>query len=485
MAAGGSSEPVRAVCERVSAYVELATGLNFFDETTQAWRPSREEWEVYPEAIVARHGQHKVMLAHNLNLAGAVEVLTPDGVRLVFSPVSLGFYDPVDGRQMVIAEVKDCVAERGAAPNEIVFRNCFDRIRASIRYLYARAGLHQHVVLEQRLELPRGFSEKSRLECYTVFAEETAWPQITTRVLRGETNPVLRALMVEPDFTDSELPFGGVMAMRAGKAFSLGEDTEGPSIRVGKQFQMNGGRPVLIEAVEFKQIEPLLARLAAVERSDTSGLAINSSRQIKRATEQARLPREHFRGMGRAKEIQLASNPLKEPALVIDYELLNSSSNYTFKGDKTYFVSSSVTLSGTTTIEGGAVIKFTNLWWPKITMSGPITCKTGPYRPAIFTVKDDNTVGYTIPGSTGQPTNQHGSGLAITSLGNTLTNLRFSHLYEAIYFNSGGSAGQLHIGNAQFVKCRYPLRSEQTGCFLNCGATIQLDNALITACDVA
>src|SRR5688572_33432958 len=55
-----------------------------------------------------------------------------------FSPVSLGIYDPLDGKQVVIAQVKDCQAERGAASNEIVFRNCFDRIRGSIRFLYTR-----------------------------------------------------------------------------------------------------------------------------------------------------------------------------------------------------------------------------------------------------------------------------------------------------------------------------------------------------------
>jgi hypothetical protein len=45
--------------------------------------------------------------------------------------------------------------------------------------------VHQHVVIQQRLELPEGFSSKSRLECYTVFAAETPTPQISTRVLRA------------------------------------------------------------------------------------------------------------------------------------------------------------------------------------------------------------------------------------------------------------------------------------------------------------
>jgi hypothetical protein len=89
-----------------------------------------------------------VILAHNLNLAGAVDVLLPDDVaRLVSSPVSLGFYDPVDGKQVVIAEVKDCKAERGAAANEIVFWDCFEGVggssfRGSIRFLYTKAGVH-------------------------------------------------------------------------------------------------------------------------------------------------------------------------------------------------------------------------------------------------------------------------------------------------------------------------------------------------------
>ena len=75
---------------RTNEFVEVATGLNYLsDETPQQWQPSREEWEVYPDAIVARYGQHKVILARNLNLDGAVDVLMPDGVRLISSPVLL------------------------------------------------------------------------------------------------------------------------------------------------------------------------------------------------------------------------------------------------------------------------------------------------------------------------------------------------------------------------------------------------------------
>jgi hypothetical protein len=79
--------------------------------------------------------------------------------------------------------------------------------------------------------------------------------------------------------------------------------------------------------------------------------------------------------------------------------------NFTFKGNITYYVTAPITLSGTTTIEGGAVVKFA--WhfsnWaehrPRLTFTGPINCLTTPYRPAIFTARDDDTVGAVLPDS--------------------------------------------------------------------------------------
>ena len=56
---------------------------------------------------------------------------------------------------------------------------------------------------------------------------------------------------VEPDFTDSELAFGGEMAISAGKAFSLGDEVQGEMIRVGKQLVEIEGSPVLVESVKF------------------------------------------------------------------------------------------------------------------------------------------------------------------------------------------------------------------------------------------
>jgi hypothetical protein len=444
----------RAVA-RTNELVEIATGLNHLsDETPPEWQPSREEWVAYPDGIVALTGRHKVILAPpNLTLGGCVEVdvLLPDGVsRLVSSPVSLGFYDPVDGKQLVLAEVKaDCKPERGAAMNEIVFRSCFDHIRGSIRFLYTKSGVHQHVVLEQRLELSPGFSDKSRLECYTVFAPNTPAPQIQTRVLRREKDPVLRALMVEPDFTDSQISFGGEMAMQAGKAFSLGDEAEESAIRVGKQWTEIGGLPVLIEAVEFQPLEPLLEGLASVVRPNSGGLAVNSSRQIKRAKEQARLPQQHYRAFAKEQEIQLARHPLSPPAVVLDYELLGSGTNLVLKGGTTWFVSGLVNVTNLV-IEGTAVVKVTNSPSAKIVVHGTVDCQTGPYRPAIFTSQYDTSVGESI--GSGTLTNYPGA-LVINTSGKVLRDLRISHATNGVAL--GFSGGQIGLTNVQFVSCKH------------------------------
>lgn len=461
----GEAEP------RTNTFVELGTGLNFFDETTQQWQPSREEWQAYPGAIVAQAGQHKVILGHNLNLGGSVDVLAADGVRLISNPVGLGFYDPVDGRHALLAEIKDCAPEWGATTNEIIFRDCFDGIRGSIRYRYTRAGLHQYVALEQRLQLPAGFSDRTRLEFYTEFAPNTPLPRITLQVLRHEKKPALRAQMVEPDFMDSHLDFGQ-MAMGAGLAFVVGNTADERAIRVGKRFEVVAGRPVLTESVEFKQLEPFLAGLAAVGGQTGRMFAVNSARQIPGAKEKLLLPAKPFRHQPGVNEIQLAHAPGERPAVVIDYELLGSDADFTFMGDTVYYVSGPVNLSGTTRIEGGTVVKFTNSADAQISIAGGAVCDTAAYRPAIFTSQDDNSIGDAIPGSTGVPGGYYGTGLAIGTSGNTLHDLRFSYASSAVTLDFSG--GQIQLANVQFVNCQYPVDSSA-----NDENTVLLDNGLM------
>src|SRR5204862_2794096 len=124
------------------------------------------------------------------------------------------------------------------------------------------------------------------------------------------------------------------------------------------------------------------------------------------------------------------------PGVTLDWSLLSSATNFTFKGDTTYYVSGPVTLSSTTSgatvIEGGTVVKFTNSTaTARITITGPISCHTSAYRPAVFTSKDADDVGEKITGSTGSPANFYGQGLEFGGT-NSLSNLRFAWLSTAL-----------------------------------------------------
>jgi hypothetical protein len=86
------------------------------------------------------------------------------------------------------------------------------------------------------------------------------------------------------------------------------------------------------------------------------------------------------------------------------YTVLSGSlTNYTFQSDTTYYIAAPVSLYGTSVLEGGTVLKYGNGTNTQLNVYGLLKCETSPYRPAVLTAKDDNSVGATISGSTGNP----------------------------------------------------------------------------------
>src|SRR5882724_9074088 len=91
---------------RTNSYTELATGLNFFDPATGLYEPSQAEFQTTKDGhAVANKGQHQVTLAADVNSGGSVEVITPDGQRLLSNPMGLSFHDLASGKNLLIAEV--------------------------------------------------------------------------------------------------------------------------------------------------------------------------------------------------------------------------------------------------------------------------------------------------------------------------------------------------------------------------------------------
>ena len=236
------------------------------------------------------------------------------------------------------------------------------------------------------------------------------------------------------------------MELGKGEAFALGSEQN--RIRVTKQWLILDGRTCLVEQIPFEQIAPLL-RESLGNSGGSAGL--KSGRTVRMANDPRRLPVPRI-GQVAATPMQLAKADLGGKGFVLDYTLLTSQTNLTLHGSTYYYVSGTVNVTSNLTVEANVVVKFTNSPAATIIASNVIW-KTTDWAPAVFTSKDDNTVGdlyATLPGSTGDPTTKYYAGVALDFSGVSspvISNARFSYLSNAV----GGD--DITFENVQLLNC--------------------------------
>ncbi|MBM3882330.1 MAG: hypothetical protein FJ387_21845 [Verrucomicrobia bacterium] len=98
-----------------SRILELADGLNYRD-AAGTWQATKAEFERTPAGFVARFGPHKAILKRILE-ADAVDLETPDGIRLVSAPLALAYFDPASGGSATLSTARPVQAE-WLAPNQ-------------------------------------------------------------------------------------------------------------------------------------------------------------------------------------------------------------------------------------------------------------------------------------------------------------------------------------------------------------------------------
>jgi len=160
------------------------------------------------------------------------------------------------------------------------------------------------------------------------------------------------------------------------------------------------------------------------------------------------------------RRVRLADSGRSRPGVLLDfYTVLAATNTMVFQSDTTYYVSGTCTLSGTSVIEGGTVIKYTNANNASLSFLGPVTCATSPYNPAIFTAKDDDSVGEKITASTGAPTNYYATAALVVNSGpSDLKFLRVGWAAEGILYQvASGSSNNL--SHSQFMYCGQALLS--------------------------
>jgi hypothetical protein len=411
---------------------------------------------------------------------GAVDVLMLDGRRFRARPTGIAYTEysaGQPGRSVSVAETNASAAEITGS-SEVTYPNALSGgASASVRYRVSIHGLEQDVVLASALPPP------AELQMNEALVRVEVWNEILeSPPLEKQVGSITRA---DGSVDRDEQLLFGTMLFGSGSVF----DGTGKSVRGVRQWQEVDGKVFLIESVPYAELKPLLASLPkdsqarSIDAGKLRDLWAGGSRSVgtpdrNRDRDEARPARElPVRGIVRS-EKRIASAPsARETGVVLDWTLLPTATNFTFKGDTTYYVSASVTLSattnGATAIEGGTVVKWTNSANAQITITGQISCQTGPYRPAVFTSKDDDSIGEKITGSSGNPTNFYGSGILVND-NNTLHDLRFAFANTAIEVAGGQTVA---IQDSQFVSCL-------NGLVCNTSDTLTLENALFHNLDV-
>jgi hypothetical protein len=419
-------------------YVELATGLNFWDSTAKQWQESQELIESFPGGAIARQGQHQVIFANNLATMGAIDMQTPDGKRLRSHVLGLSYFDTASGQSVLIAEVKDSQGQL-YPPNVVIYPDAFTDFKADVRYTYTRAGFEQDIILHERPPGPEAYGlnpATTRLQVLTEFLNP---PQ------PGKKPGALKTR--QGDALDEDLDFG-VMKMGHGKAFSL-ERGDG-DIPVSKQWLKLGGRDFLVEEVAVPDLEEEIQALPSAEGASLNPAAGSVRHMV---SKQRRLPAMPLVRAG-TNEMQLARLSLPSQGLVLDYVTMTAQTNYTFQGDSTYYISGIVYLYGTNTFEGGAVIKYTNGAAIYLVPSAPgygLNWQASAYRPVVFTSMNDNSVGESISSSTGNPTNDYFANPALNITGSTTTISYFRIAYARQAISLMGGPPNFYHG--QIVNC--------------------------------
>jgi len=387
-------------------YTRIGNGLNYRDASGK-WIPAEPAVQMFPEGVVCAAASYQVILATNLNTAGAVDLLTSDHKEIVLRPLGIAFHDPASGKRILLAQVKDCPPEM-VSSNQIVYADAFDGngIQAAVVYHYDVGRFSQDVKFLAPLAVNPadfGLGNRTRLEILTELEQSPAFT-VTNHVLEREANPMLRAAMAEPDLVDQTLDFGE-MRMPLGHAFPQVQPTAQRlpprGVPVAKQLMTFGGRTVLVEAIPWGKVTNQLMNLPQQSaRANQPGqptalkLELAESQTAPSATPFASRLAQITRsrpGLLASAALNPQSSTFNANGFVMDYTIVESDYDVTFYSGETYLVEGQVYLYGTTTFNHGAIIKY-QLAFDSLNIEG------SPYAiyfsdPVILTSINDDTVG--------------------------------------------------------------------------------------------
>lgn len=437
------------IITKTNSYTELATGMSH--KVGNHWVASSDQIQLTADGAEATNCQHKVHFSANLNSPGAIDLVTPEGHHMASDIAGLVYFDGVTN--VVIAIPQDSIGQVLPALNEVLYTNAFSGVDADVLYHHTKAGFEQDIVLRQQLPSPADYG----------LTASNIWLQVWTKFHAAPSPRVTQS----PGKGGDQLDFG-IMKMGSGKAFSMGGASN--SIPVTKQWIESRGGRFLIESVSLNAIAAQLEQLPAGSATPGSSNSVPAS-SPSQGGGQSKLHLSHpllasgspprqtpdhivFPARKTAKNItapmRLASSYSTQEGFVLDYNTINGSlTNFTFQSDTTYYVSDNLNLYGTTTLEGGTVIKNGQPIGDAIFVYDTFVCQTAPYRPAIFTCTNDDSVGDPISGSSGIPSVIPGGMHLYLMDSGTVSNACFRYGWNSFACD----APDMQVWDCQFLDC--------------------------------
>jgi hypothetical protein len=442
--------------------------MNYWDG--QQWLPSQPTFSTTLQGFFAGKVQHKIQLASDINVEGAVGVLTPDGLAVRSSPVAIAIYDPVDGSSLLIGVITNSQGEL-LNDSQVIYPEAFQGVCANVVYSLDRSSFAQDVEFTGRVvPADYGFptNHPVRLQIWTEFYGIPV-PDILKQPIYIEQDPVVRSRMVSPDLVDQSIGFGEYV-LGHGYAYTAptAAQAAGMAGLVAKEMvQTSDHRVFLIESVNYESIAKGLESLPQCAPAEGTARHVP---KLSRDGFMAAIPSLPNKIESKASP-RLAVKESKSK-VTIDYiatigTTLNGAT--VFQSSTNWFVSGTVNCNGQVTIEGGTVFKFqTNA---SLHVNNALICKGSMYRPIYFTGVDDDTVGDSLNGWPGANWTGH---LLTTGYANpaiymgqsslTLSNCFFRYAQQAIRYVNLGQNANLNITHSQLVKCIRGIELDTSGC---------------------
>jgi hypothetical protein len=485
--------------------VEVATGMHYWDGSQ--WSPSDPTFETGDGSFLVQKVQHKLRLNGNINVQGAVNLTTPDGITLQSTPVAIDIYDPVSGQSTVVGAIQDSSGVQ-ISSNQILFQNAFSGICASVLYTMEMGQFHQDIILQGKVRpSDYGYSnDTARIRIFSEFYDGNV-PEKVIHPLFVEQDEQVRNSRVTPDLIDEVLGFGELV-MGTGQAYTAAIDSDHPGSQavVAKEFTTIGNRTFLIESVEYVAIRDGLEALPVCP--DNGGGKLNKRFKTKELAAALPIPttKAHSASLPPKKGSRKSTGALALAGaksvfgVRIDYNATLSgtlSSSTVFRSDTTYFIAAPVFCNGSATFES-AVFKFPNSTGTGATttyiqINNTVTFKSGAFRPATFTAGDDRSIGEDLTtniwsGYTGTVTTNYYANPALLisyALGaTTLNGCRFRYAQEAIKLVGPSGFTVSTVNHSQFVNCLKGIELQSSGSgsgsSFGSGVTVTLNNCLMT-----